>query len=58
VIFRKFIDTPAKIIIGQKEIEVQLNQRANNPILIHSELIHTPFRLPWVQNRSVTITLR
>ena len=58
VIFRKFIDTPAKIIIGKKEIEVQLNKRANNPILIHSGLINTPLRLPWLQNRAVIITLR
>ncbi len=58
VIFRKFIDTPAKIIIGEKEIEVKLNKRANNPILINSGLINAPFRLPWLQNRVVTITLR
>jgi transposase len=58
VIFRKFIDTPAKIFIGAKEIEVRLNKRANNPILIHSGFINNPFRLPWLQNKTVRITLK
>lgn len=58
VIFRKFIDTPAKIFIRPKEIEVRLNKRANNPILIHSGFINSPFRLPWLQNKTVCITLR
>jgi len=58
VIFRKFIDTPAKIFIGAKEIEVRLNKRANNPILIHSGFINNPFQLPWLRNKTVRITLR
>lgn len=58
VIFRKFIDTPAKIYISPKEIEVCLAKRANNPILINSGLINTPFKLPWLQNKPVRITIR
>ena len=58
VIFRKFIDTPAQIFIRPKEIEVRLNKRANNPILIHSGFINSPLRLPWLQNKNVRITLR
>lgn len=58
VVFRKFIDTPAKIFIRHKEIEVRLNKRANNPILIHSGFMNSPFRLPWLQNKTVRITLR
>ena len=58
VIFRKFIDTPAKIFVRPKEIEVMLNKRANNPILIDSGFINSPFRLPWLQNKTVRITLR
>jgi len=58
VIFRKFIDTPAKIVIGEKEIEVRLNKRANNPILLHSGLLYTPFKLPWLKNRKMVITIR
>ena len=58
VIFRKFIDTPAKIFIRSKEIEVMLNKRANNPILIDSGFVNSPFRLPWLQNKIIRITLR
>lgn len=58
VIFRKFIDTPAKIIIGKKDIEVRLNKRANNPILLESGLINTPFKLPWVSKMNFVITLK
>jgi transposase len=58
VVFRKFIDTPAKIFIRQKEIEVRLNKRANNPILLHSGFVNSPFRLPWLQNKIIRITLR
>jgi transposase len=58
LIFRKFIDTPARIFIGPKEIEVRLNKRANNPILIDSGFVNSPFRLPWLQNKTVRITLR
>ena len=58
VVFRKFIDTPAKIFIRAKEIEVRLNKRANNPILLHSGFVNSPFRLPWLQNKIIRITLR
>lgn len=59
VIFRKFIDTPAKIFIGQNEIEVRFSKRANNPILLHSRLVNTPFKLPWITNtKNFIITLR
>lgn len=58
VIFRKFVDTPAKIILGKKEIEVKLSKRAHNPILIQSGLVNAPFRLPWLPNRNMIITLR
>ena len=58
VIFRKFIDVPATIIIGKKDIEVRLNKRANNPILLNSGLIYTPFKLPWLKNMNIIITLK
>lgn len=58
VIFRKFIDTPARIFISPQEIEVRLGKRANNPILIDSGFIDTPFKLPWLRNKAVRIILR
>ena len=58
VLFRKFIDTPANVFISPEEIEVRLGKRANNPILIHSGFLNSPFKLPWLQNKTVRITLR
>jgi transposase len=58
VIFRKFIDTPAKIYIRDQEIEVCLNKRSNNPILLHSGMLNQTFKLPWVQDKIFRITLR
>jgi transposase len=57
-IFRKFIDTPATINIGEDEIEVRLSKRADNPILLNSGLLHNKFTLPWVGNRPIVITTR
>lgn len=58
VIFRKFIDTPGKIHVGTKEVEVRLNKRATNPILLQSELLNTPFELPWIPGKQIRITVR
>ena len=58
VIFRQFIDTPGKIFIGEKEIEVRLNKRANNPILLKSGLLNSTFSLPWIKGKKIIITIR
>ena len=52
------LSIPPKILIGPEHIEVRLNKRANNPILLHSGLVGTPFTLPWVQNKPFLVTLR
>ena len=57
-IFRKFIDTPGNIFIGNKEIEVRLNKRANNPILLKSGLLNSTFSLPWVKKKKFIMTVR
>jgi hypothetical protein len=58
VIFRKFLDTPGKIHVGTEEIEVRLNKRATNPILLQSGLLNKPFKLPWIAGKMVRITVR
>lgn len=58
-IFRKFIDTPATVIIGEKEIEIRLNKRADNPILLKSGLLYNPFTLPWIETtHKIIVTTR
>jgi hypothetical protein len=58
VIFRKFIDTPAKIYVRNQEIEVCLNKRSDNPILLHAGILNQTFKLPWAQNKTFRITLK
>ena len=58
VIFRKFIDTPGNIHVGTEEIEVRLNKRATNPILLQSGLLNVPFDLPWIPGKKIRITVR
>jgi len=57
-IFRKFIDTPATVNVGEKEIEIRLNKRANNPILIKSGMLYKPFSLPWIGENKFVVTTR
>jgi len=58
-IFHKFIDTPATVIIGEKEIEIRLNKRADNSILLRSGLLYSPFRLPWIKTaHKIFVTTR
>ena len=58
VLFRKFIDTPGKIFIGEKEIEVRFKKRANNPILLKSGLLNSAFSLPWIKVREKNSSLQ
>lgn len=58
MIFRTFIDTPGKIFIGDKEIEVRFNKRASNPILLKSGLFNSTFSLPWIKGKKIILTLK
>jgi hypothetical protein len=58
-IFRKCIDTPATVIVGGTEVEICLNKRADNPILLKSGLLYTPLDMPWLESsRKIVITTR
>lgn len=58
-IFRKFVDTPATISVGDKEVEIRLNKRADDPILLKSGLLYSPFALPWVNaDQNFVVTTR
>lgn len=46
-IFRRFLDTTARVIIGSKEVVVRLPRRAHNPILIDANIIGTTTSIPW-----------
>lgn len=50
-LFRRFLDTTARVTISQEEICVRLPRRAHNPILIDSGLLKTNVPIPWWNNR-------
>jgi hypothetical protein len=46
-LFRRFLDTPARVRIREDEVVVQLARRAHNPILIDAGLIGPATPVPW-----------
>lgn len=57
-VFRQFLDTTARVAIGEKTVTVQLPRRAHNPILLDAGLMGTPTKIPWWGGRSLTIETR
>jgi len=57
-IFRRFLDTPARVTVGQNEVLVQLARRAHNPILLDAGVIGTTTPIPWWGNRPIRIGVR
>lgn len=50
-IFRRFLDTTARVVVSEKTITVQLPRRTHNPILIDSGLIESVTEIPWWNHR-------
>ena len=47
-LFRDFIDAAATIDIGAREITVQFQKRAHNPLLLAAGFAETRIRVPWL----------
>jgi hypothetical protein len=56
-IFRRFLDTSARVIITKNEVSVRLPRRAHNPLLIDAGLIGTPTPIPWWQGRPLRVLI-
>jgi hypothetical protein len=46
-IFRDLIDTPADVLVTDKEVQVHFHRRAHLPIVLASGLLNTPVEIPW-----------
>ena len=57
-VFRRFLDTTARVTIGRDEVVVNLPRRADNPILIDACLIGPPTAIPWWGGRKLRIEIR
>jgi hypothetical protein len=56
-IFRRFLDTSARVTVSKDEITVQLPRRAHNPILIDAGLIGRPTKIPWWNGRNLRVVI-
>jgi hypothetical protein len=54
-VFRRFLDTTARVVITDDAVTVTLPRRAHNPILIDAGLIGPPTKIPWWGGRDLKI---
>lgn len=57
-IFRRFLDTTARVTIDERRVVVQLPRRAYNPILLDADLVGKRTKIPWWGGRTLTIEMR
>lgn len=56
-IFRRFLDTSARVKVTPEEVTVRLTRRAHNPILIDAGLIGSSTPIPWWNGRPLRIEI-
>jgi hypothetical protein len=54
-IFRDFVDATALVDIQEREIVVQYQKRAHNPMLLGAGFDQTAVRIPWLGNRRLSL---
>jgi hypothetical protein len=54
-IFRRFLDTQAKVDVSPDRVRVRLPRRAHNPLLLHSGMLATPVAVPWWGGAQLTV---
>ena len=57
-IFRRFLDTPARISVSEREVRVRLSRRAHHPILLASGLLDATPAVPWWAGRRLRLEIR
>lgn len=56
-LFRRFLDTTARVIIDGRNVTVRLPRRAHNPLLIDAGLIGKGIKIPWWNGAKLTIEI-
>lgn len=56
-IFRRFLDTSARVTVTDEAVTVQLPRRAHNPLLIDAGLIGKSTPIPWWNGRPLRIEI-
>jgi hypothetical protein len=55
-IFRDLIDTPADVTVSKREVHVHFHRRAHLPIIIASQLLDKPVKVPWWLGHQLRMT--
>lgn len=56
-LFRRFLDTTARVTVSDAEVTVRLPRRAHNPILLDAGLIGPAVAIPWWQGRALRLEI-
>jgi len=56
-LFRRFLDTTARVVIADDGVTVTLPRRAHNPILLDAGLIGRATPIPWWGGRTLTLRI-
>jgi hypothetical protein len=56
-VFRRFLDTSARVTVSKEEVTVRLPRRAHNPILLDAGLIGPATKIPWWPRRKLRIEI-
>ena len=56
-LFRRFLDTSARVTVSSDVVTVQLPRRAHNPLLIDAGLIGTTTPIPWWHGRPLRVVI-
>jgi hypothetical protein len=54
-LFRDFVNATAQITIDEREVRVQFQKRAHNPLLLATDFATTNLPIPWLQNRKLRL---
>jgi hypothetical protein len=57
-VFRRFLDTTARVTVSAKTVVVNLPRHAHNPVLIDAGLIGSATPIPWWDGRTLKIETR
>jgi len=54
-IFKKFINMPGRVVYDGKKFTIKIRKRAYTPVLLGVEKLTKPFKVPWLDGKTVEI---
>jgi len=57
-IFRDLIDIPADVTVSADGVRVEFHKRAHLPLILSSDMVNKPIRVPWWDNLPLFMTTR